>query len=63
MMIFTTLSHSFSDLQSALNSFDHVSVPPLFNNTAVLVGRMILEINSTTPTVQVINNNPWGTVA
>ena len=61
-MIFNVLSDRFSTLQDAMNSSDIVDVPPMFKGSAVHIGRMIVEINSTVPAVQKLNNRPWGLV-
>ena len=60
LLIFSVLSGKFTSLQSAIDSTDNVSVPDLFNRSSVLIGRMILSKDSTTPVTQTINNNPWG---
>ena len=60
LLIFTKLSNKFATLQLALNSKDVTDLPPMFDGTVVLVGRVIVEQGSSTPVIQVLQKNPWG---
>lgn len=62
LLLFQMLSGKFSSLDLALRSSDRFDVPDMFKGTAIMVGRVIVEQNSTTPLVQTIQKYSWGVV-
>ena len=63
LLLFNVLSGKFASFQTAVNSIDITDLPPEIAGSAVLVGRVIVAQGSTTPSVQVLQKNPWGLVA
>lgn len=59
-LLFSVLSGKFNSLQAALNSKDVTDLPPMFKNTAVLIGRVIIEKSATDSTIQILQKTPWG---
>ena len=63
LLIFNTLSGSFDTLAAAKDSDMITDLPDAIKEGAVLIGRMIVEKSSTTPTVQKIQRvSPFATV-
>lgn len=60
LLLFSVLSNKFSTLQLALDSKDVTDLPAMFDGTAILVGRIIIEQGSSSPVIQVLQKNPWG---
>ena len=62
-MIFTVLSGSFDSLAEAKESEMVSELPSIVEDGAVLVGRIIVEQASTSPTIQKVQNVWFGTVS
>jgi len=63
LLLFNVLSSNFSTLTGAKESDMITDLPDIIKNSGVLVGRMIVEQSSTSPTVQKIQRiNPFATV-
>ena len=60
-MLFIVLSDSFDSLAAAKESENVYDIPDVLENTAVLVGRMIVEQASVAPVVQKVQRVWFGT--
>ena len=60
LLLFSVLSNKFNTLQLALDSKDVTDLPEMFDGTAVLVGRIIIEQGGSSPVIQILQKNPWG---
>lgn len=62
LLIFSVLSNKFTSLSDAKESENITNLPDVIKESAVLVGRLIVERSSSSPTVQKIQKVSWGTV-
>ncbi len=62
-IIFTVLSNKFASLAAAKESEVITDLPDMIKQNAVLVGRIIVEYNSSSPVVQKVQKVHFGTVA
>lgn len=62
LLLFTTLSNKFATLASAKESIESTILPDNIKYAAILVGRIIVEKDSTTPVIQQIQKSSFGVI-
>jgi hypothetical protein len=60
LLLFSTLSNKFASLDAAVKSVENTTLPDNIKYSSVLVGRIIVEKDSTSPTIQQVQKSSFG---